>query len=394
MVQTYSARTQQGYAPQADAYSTGTQAGTHTGQYPSYDQYGNDHFGDPQPQVYAQEHAAYGYEQASPVPQPAYTYDASGRGFATDGTPLRPKLGVAQWGGAAVSLALIFGLGIWGYNLMARDVSGVPVIRDMSGSARLVPENPGGQLAMHQGLSVNSVTADGSAGAPADTLTLAPRPMALTDEDRPMGDTVTIVSNYQPDNAYTQPADPLPVLAPLSAEVVVPDPIVPEPLELSNVEPVAADASVELDALASEAGAFTRSPVPKARPVRLAAVAATDATASAVVSDASLNNVAGDILAALGSEGEVPTSQVAVGTPLVQFGAFQNEDIARAEWDRLVSKFDALMKDKTRIIETAESGGRTFYRLRALGFADAADSNRFCAALTASNAACVPARQR
>lgn len=391
MAQTYSARTQQGYAPQADAYSTGTQTGTYAGQHPSYDQYGTDHFDDPQPQIYAQEHAAYGYEHAAPEPQPAYTYDASGRGFATDGTPLRPKLGVAQWGGAAVSLALIFGLGIWGYNLMARDVSGVPVIRDMSGNARLVPDNPGGQLAVHQGLSVNSVTADGSAGAPADTLTLAPRPMALTDEDRPMGDTVTIVSNYQPDNAYTQPADPLPVLAPLSAEVVVPDPIVPE---LSNVEPVAADAGIAVDTVALETGAFTRSPVPKARPVRLAALAAPDVAASAAVSDASLNNVAGDILAALSSEDEVPTSQVAVGTPLVQFGAFQNEDIARAEWDRLVSKFDALMKDKTRIIEEAESGGRTFYRLRALGFADVADSNRFCAALTASNAACVPARQR
>jgi hypothetical protein len=382
MAQTYSARTQQGYAPQADAYSTGTQAG----QYPSYDQYGNGHFEDPQPQVYAQEREAYGYDQPLAAPQPAYTYDASGRGYASDGSPLRPKLGVAQWGGAGVSLALIVGLGVWGYNLMARDVSGVPVIRDMSGSARSVPENPGGQLAMHQGLSVNSVTADGSAGAPADTLTLAPRPMALTDEDRPMGDTVTIVSNYQPDNAYTQPAEPLPVLAPLAAEVIV-----PEPLALSNVEPVAAEASV--DAI-SENGAFTRSPVPKARPVRLAALTTTDVSVPAAISDANLNDVAGDILAALGSEGELPTSQVVVGTPLVQFGAFQNEDIARAEWDRLVSKFDALMQDKTRIIEKAESGGRTFYRLRALGFANAADSNRFCAALTARNAACVPARQR
>ena len=268
---------------------------------------------------------------------------------------------------------------------MARDVSGVPVIRDMSANARLVPENPGGQLAMHQGLSVNSVTADGSAGAPADTLTLAPRPTSLTDEDRPMGDTVTIVSNYQPDNAYTQAAEPLPVLAPLAAEVIVPD-----PLELSNVESVSATATLEVSL---KAGAFTRSPLPKARPVRLAAVAA-DVNVPAVTSDANLNGVAGDILAALGSENEMPTSQVAVGSPLVQFGAFQNEDIARAEWDRLVSKFDALMEDKTRIIEKAESGGRTFYRLRALGFADAADSNRFCAALTASNAACVPARQR
>ena len=92
MAQTYSARTQQGYAPQADAYSTGSDEG----QYLSYDQYGNDHFSDPQPQVYAQERDPYENNQQFSAPQPAFTYDASGRGSTTDGTPLRPKLGVAS----------------------------------------------------------------------------------------------------------------------------------------------------------------------------------------------------------------------------------------------------------------------------------------------------------
>lgn len=383
MAQTYSTRDQQGYTPQADAYSHGA----HTGHHSSFDQYSGG-----QPQVHAQEHDPYGYEPPQRPAETSYTYDASGRGFSNDGAPLRPQLGATQWGGAVVSLALIVGLGVWGYNLMARDVSGVPVIRDMSGNARSVPENPGGQLAMHQGLSVNSVTADGSASAPADTLTLAPRPMALTDEDRPMGDTVTIVSSYQPDNAYTQTPEPLPVVAPLAAQVaaqVATQASVPDPLELSRVEAVSADASQDLNT-----SAFARSPRPKARPVRLALAVSSPATAASSVSDVSLDGVAGDILAALGSEGEMPTAQVPVGAPLVQFGAFQNEDIARAEWDRLAFKFEALMDGKTRIVEKAQSGGKTFYRLRALGFTDAADSNRFCAALTARNAACVPARQR
>lgn len=381
MAQTYSTRDQQGYASQARSYSQAAHSGHDQGRNPSFDARDG-----AQSQFYGQEQAA--YDTAPQHGQTSYTYDASGRGFSNDGTPLRPKLGVAQWGGAAVSLALIVGLGIWGYNLMARDVSGVPVIRDMSGAARSVPDNPGGQLAMHQGLSVNSVTADGSASAPADTLMLAPRPMALMDEDRPMGDTVTIVSSYQPDNAYTQ--TPEPVSTPLAQQVIVSD-----PLELSGVETVAADASLAI----VETGVFARSPMPKARPAQVAALTLPSANsvaalAQASVTDASLNDVAGDILAALGSEGEMPTSQVPVGAPLVQFGAFQNEDIARAEWDRLSSKFEALMDGKTRVIEKAESGGKTFYRLRALGFTDTADSNRFCAALTARNAACVPARQR
>jgi hypothetical protein len=382
MAQNFSERTQQGYAPHADAYS----------QAPNSDQ--NFQFRQPsaaQPQLRAfpQHSQNYAHDAAqmaqSNEDAPSYMYDASGQGYLDDGTAMRPKLGAAQWGGAIVSLALIVGLGVWGYNLMVRDVSGVPVIRDMSANARLVPEDPGGQLAMHQGLAVNSVTADGSASAPADRLTLAPRPMALTDEDRPMGDAVTIVSSYQPNNAYTQPAEPKPV-AIEAAQVET-----PKPLELTEVESVAADASV-LVIGALDDDLSNSSPVPRARPVRLASLAINVENSNA--NDASLDGVAGDILAALGSEGEMPVSEVPVGARLVQFGAFQNEDIARAEWDRLASKFDALMAGKTRVIETAESGGKTFYRLRALGFADAADSNRFCAALTARNAACVPARQR
>ena len=48
--------------------------------------------------------------------------------------------------------------------------------------------------------------------------------------------------------------------------------------------------------------------------------------------------------------------------------------------------FGALMDGKRRVIETAESGGQTFYRLRVEGFADLDDARRFCAALMADNA--------
>ena len=117
----------------------------------------------------------------------AYAYDVTGAGFTSDGSPVPGKLNVAQLAGAGVSLALIIGLCVWGYRLMVRDVSGVPVIRAMSEEARLVPEDPGGQLAMHQGHAVNTVTADGSAAAPADRLVLPPGAMELADEDQPMG---------------------------------------------------------------------------------------------------------------------------------------------------------------------------------------------------------------
>ena len=88
--------------------------------------------------------------------------------------------------GAVVSLALITGVGVWGYKLMVRDVTGIPVVRAIQGDMRVRPEEPGGQLAMNQGLAVNSVAADSGAQAPADRFVLAPRPIKLTDEDTPI----------------------------------------------------------------------------------------------------------------------------------------------------------------------------------------------------------------
>ncbi|MBU1281480.1 MAG: SPOR domain-containing protein [Alphaproteobacteria bacterium] len=264
---------------------------------------------------------------------------------------------------------------------MMRDVNGVPVIRALEGSARIVPDDPGGQLAMHQGLAVNSVTADGSAAAPADSLILAPRIATLSDEDQPMSATQTAVSAYEPENtAFAVQPEELAV-APDMTTVAVED----DPLELDSVEEVASAADVT-----PEASDLAQSPRPKPRPVRVASLA-TDATPGA---SASLEGVAGDILAAIGATDELAPSEVPTGARLVQFGAFQNEEIARSEWDRLSGRFEDLMEGKSRVIEQAESGGTTFYRLRAYGFADASDANRFCAALTAMNAACVPTVQR
>jgi len=85
--------------------------------------------------------------------------------------------------GALSSVALVLGLGIWGYQLTMRDVSDVPVIRALEGPARVQPDDPGGQLAQHQGLAVNDVQAEGEASGPAPQVILAPAPIDLTPED-------------------------------------------------------------------------------------------------------------------------------------------------------------------------------------------------------------------
>lgn len=84
---------------------------------------------------------------------------------------------------AAVSVTLIAGVGVWGYKLLMRDVTGVPVVKAMVGEMRVAPENPGGEIASNIGLSVNSVPAEGGAAAPEDRLVLAPSGVALEAED-------------------------------------------------------------------------------------------------------------------------------------------------------------------------------------------------------------------
>ena len=59
---------------------------------------------------------------------------------------------MANLAGAAVSLALIAGVGVWGYKILVRDVSGVPVVRAAEGPMRIQPEDPGGHQALNQGL--------------------------------------------------------------------------------------------------------------------------------------------------------------------------------------------------------------------------------------------------
>jgi hypothetical protein len=78
----------------------------------------------------------------------------------------------------------------------------------------------------------------------------------------------------------------------------------------------------------------------------------------------------------------------------VQLGAFDSEAVARSEWDRLQSRFSDFLGDRQRLIQQARSGGRDFWRLRVAGFEDGDDARRFCAALQARDAACIPVTVR
>ncbi len=127
----------------------------------------------------------------------------------------------------------------------------------------------------------------------------------------------------------------------------------------------------------------SRSPFPVPRP------AAYDPAAYDPVAEAIADGV--DLSAPIQpTELEVDPADVVVGTRLVQFGAFASVEEARAEWVRLDQRFTDFFIGKQRVIEKAISGGKTFYRLRAMGFADIQDARRFCSAFVAERQACIP----
>ena len=254
-------------------------------------------------------------------------------------------------GGAVLSVSLLLGAAVWGYQLAVRDVAGIPVIRAAEGAMRMSPANPGGQETSHQGLSVNAVAAAGTALPLPETLILAPKPMDLAAEDlagltplEPVGTEEEVVTK-----------------APAALEATA----MPEALPATQEDAVAAALA---EALGMEAPAL--------------------APAGEAVANLS------DVTQTSAPATEIAFDSIAPGTLLVQLGAFDNQDDARKEWSRLSGRFVELMGGKALVIQPAQSGGKTFYRLRAHGFANDDDTRRFCTAMLAENATCIPVAQR
>ncbi|MDF1728449.1 MAG: SPOR domain-containing protein [Sulfitobacter sp.] len=316
----------------------------------------------------------------------AYPEDAQPMGAAAP----HPVATFANVAGAIVSLALLIGVGIWGYKLLVRDVTGSPVVRAASGEMRVRPENPGGQLAAHQGLSVNQVAAEGSAGQPADELRLAPEPVDLLPEDHlvttaieqpaPLASDDPDMPTATPDVAAAlQSGNVDELVAQLTAGVApIGNPSDgEEEVRVSVSDSVVAEVSAAERQVAAvlDAPGVRQSLRPRKRPADLSTVVQASFTA---VPDAPAQTE------------EIDPSTLPKGTRLAQLGAFDSPEVAREQWGLLSKRFEGYMGDKARVVQKAQSGGRTFYRLRVHGFADIGEARRFCSALVAENADCIP----
>ena len=294
------------------------------------------------------EEAPYSHGQAEPFAQP---------------TPRRGSA-VATYAGAALSLSLLIGTGVWGYGIIVRDVSGIPVVRAMEGPMRIAPENPGGTTADHLGLAVNAVPAEGSAAATPDQLILAPKPVELVEEDRPRSEL---------DATSAQP-QVTPKTVDTSVEAMLKE-LTQGAAPLGEVAPLGEGTIAALDTATSadpETMAASETLRPRQRPQGLT------------------TGISEPVAAAVGAALRIDADSLPIGTRLAQLGAFDSAATAEQEWQRLSKRFSEFMGGKAPVIQEAQSGGRTFWRLRAHGFADLSEARRFCAALVAERAECIP----
>jgi hypothetical protein len=259
---------------------------------------------------------------------------------------------MVHWAGAACSAVFLIGAVFWAYELAVRDVRGIPVVRAAEGPLRIAPEIPGGKVSANQGLAVNAIAANGATEELPNEVILAPAPLVLAQED---------ISLAAP-AALTELAQSLPEDMPISDEAAVEAALA---MALAEGEDDTINAALDL---ALEPA--TKSITDAAQPAEIA-----------------LQQAAFGV-------SEIDPMLIPVGTKMVQLGAFDDAQSARAQWDNLQIQFADLMQAKALVVQQAKSGGREFFRLRAHGFANEDETRRFCAALLAENASCIPVAQR
>lgn len=288
--------------------------------------------------------------------------------------------GFLNWLGGVASLALMAGLALWSYDLMLRDVSGVPVIAALEGPMRVQPENPGGTQADYQGLAVNQVQADGVAAEAPAQIVLAPRPLDLSDATPPSTHLADL-----PGGMATE--------AQVMEAIYAPSPAVDgaAPRAAAPVDtPARSDTGLAVEALLTQIVAeqdatenivprnvpgVVRSPRPAARP--------------AVLRTASLSAPAAQQPAGA-KPAFVDPASLTPGIRMVQFRAYGSEDEAVDAWEALHGEFGDYMAGKSPVILPSSDGATTFYRLRMTGFADMSEAQRFCSVFLAANRDCVP----
>ena len=258
------------------------------------------------------------------------------------------------WIGLILSISIFAFLIIWGFSLNVSENAEIPVVKAKIKEARIISENPGGQIINYQGLSVNNVQEQGAAQVTAKRILLAPKPVELKEKD------LAITEIKKTDNL-----DDL-------GNTMINQPKKTIVLKETEEDKQLTDDSNKLSALALD-----RSRKPWAREM---------------LNSKNTEKVL-EIAEVEIAEVEITEAKIKRGTNLVQLGSYSTRKEAQEAWASFLKRNGTIFKNKKRSIQKFDSS-RYPFRLRASGFTTLDDSRDFCILLRGLIPTCLPMRAK
>ena len=287
------------------------------------------------------------------------------------------KLSIFSIFGAVISLNLILWAGYWTYNIISRDINGIPIVAAQPGPLRVAPDTPGGIEAENIELAVTKIASQELPPNP-KAVELAPSTEKLTPDD------LTIFQAIRQKKIIDRQAA-------LNNQIHlgVIEPNISKEISLEPVNTVTNTANYSITENQSElvAAALALALKPSADNLIANAVAQNKfkqikpRPRPGSLLEASVSTTETDIRPALAS--------VETGLAVVQFGTFATETVAFEEWDRLSKNLSVILDGRPKYVERIKRNGNEIYRLRLGGFVNIDDASRFCSAVI-SQENCVP----
>ena len=287
------------------------------------------------------------------------------------------KLSIFSIFGAVISLNLILWAGYWTYNIISRDINGIPIVAAQPGPLRVAPDTPGGIEAENIELAVTKIASQELPPNP-KAVELAPGTEKLTPDD------LTIFQAIKQKKIIDRQAA-------LNNQIHlgVIEPNLSKEISLEPVNTVTNTANYSITENQSElvAAALALALKPSADNLIANAVAQNKfkqikpRLRPGSLLEASVSTTETVILPALAS--------VETGLAVVQFGTFATETVAFEEWDRLSKNLSVILDGRPKYVERIKRNGNEIYRLRLGGFVNIDDASRFCSAVI-SQENCVP----
>ena len=287
------------------------------------------------------------------------------------------KLSIFSIFGAVISLNLILWAGYWTYNIISRDINGIPIVAAQPGPLRVAPDTPGGIEAENIELAVTKIASQELPPNP-KAVELAPSTEKLTPDDLTIFQAIRQKKIIDRQAALNNQIH-LGVIEPnLSKEISL------EPVNTvtntanysiteNQSELVAAALALALkpsaDNLIGNAVAQNKFKQIKPRPRPNSLLEVSVSTTETVIRPA--------------------LASVETGLAVVQFGTFATETVAFEEWDRLSKNLSVILDGRPKYVERIKRNGNEIYRLRLGGFVNIDDASRFCSAVI-SQENCVP----